>query len=268
MSSFGRSNNVDFRQQQQGPRHEIRYKTSNPMLSERRFAEATWTDTSERMTINGTANKVGFLLLCCLTSALFVWTRVGDGGGMGLAIGGAIGGFIVALVTTFKPEWSAVTAPIYAVLEGLFIGGVSAMMESRYPGIALQAAGLTFGVFFSLLFAYKTRLIRVTETFRSGVIVAMMGLMLVYLVSFFVRMFTGFPLAFIHEGGMFGIIFSLVVVAIASANLLLDFDFIEVTAEEGAPKYMEWFGAFGLMVTLVWLYIEILRLLAKLRDND
>jgi uncharacterized YccA/Bax inhibitor family protein len=267
MSSFGRSGNTDVRQQQRGPRHNIRYKTSNPMLSERRFAEIAWDGTSERMTINGTANKVGFLLVCCLTAALFTWTRA-EGGSMGFAIGGAIGGFIVALITTFKPDWSPVTAPIYAVLQGLFIGGVSAMMEMRFPGIALQAAGLTFGVFFSLLFAYKTRLIRVTETFRSGIIVAMMGLMLVYVVSFFVRMFTGFPLAFIHEGGIFGIIFSLVVVAIASANLLLDFDFIEATAEEGAPKYMEWFGAFGLMVTLVWLYIEILRLLAKLRDND
>lgn len=266
MSSFGRSNNTNYRQQE-GPRYNIRYKTSNPILSERRFASVPLAD-GERMTINGTANKVGFLLLCCLTGALFTWSRAIDGGGLGFAIGGAIGGFIVAIITSFKPEWSGITAPIYAVLEGLFIGGVSALMESRYPGIALQAAGLTFGVFFSLLFAYKTRLIRVTETLRSGIIIAMMGLMLVYLVSFFVRIFTGYPLAFIHEGGMFGIIFSLVVVAIASANLLLDFDFIEAAAEEGSPKYMEWFGAFGLMVTLVWLYIEILRLLAKLRDDD
>lgn len=266
MSSFGRQTNTNFRQQQ-GPRYNIRYKSGNPVLSERRFSSVPLAD-GERMTIDGTANKVGFLLLCCLTGALFTWSRAIDGGGMGFAIGGAIGGFILALVTTFKPEWSPVTAPIYAVLEGLFIGGVSAMMEMRYPGIALQAAGLTFCVFFSLLALYKTRVIRVSETFRSGVMVAMMGLMMVYLVSFFVRMFTGYPLAFIHQGGIFGIVFSLVVVAIASANLLMDFDFIEAAAEEGAPKYMEWFGAFGLMVTLVWLYIEILRLLAKLRDDD
>jgi uncharacterized YccA/Bax inhibitor family protein len=265
MSSFGRSSNTNYRQE--GPRYNVRRKSGNPILSERRFASVPLAD-SERMTIDGTANKVGFLLLCCLVGALFTWSRALEGSGMGFAIGGAIGGFIVAIITTFKPEWSPVTAPIYAVLEGLFIGGVSAMMESRYPGIALQAVGLTFGVFFSLLVAYKTRLIRVTETFRSGVIVAMMGLMLVYLVSFLVRIFTGYPLAFIHEGGIFGIVFSLVVVAIASANLLMDFDFIEAAAEEGSPKYMEWFGAFGLMVTLVWLYIEILRLLAKLRDDD
>ncbi|TAE24294.1 MAG: Bax inhibitor-1/YccA family protein [Candidatus Kapaibacterium sp.] len=267
MSSFGRSQNTNFRQQQQGPRYNIRYKTSNPILSERRFASVPLAD-GERMTIDGTANKVGFLLLCCLTGALFTWSRAMDGAGMGFALGGAIVGFIFAIVTSFKPEWSAVTAPIYSVAQGLFIGGVSAMMEMRYPGIALQAAGLTFGVFFSLLFAYKTRLIRVTETFRSAVMIGMMGLMIVYLVSFFVRMFTGYPLAFIHQGGVFGIIFSLVVIAIAAANLLMDFDFIESVAEEGAPKYMEWFGAFGLMVTLVWLYIEILRLLAKLRDDD
>jgi uncharacterized YccA/Bax inhibitor family protein len=272
MSSFGnsRNSNTQFRQT---PRYNVPYKTSNPALSERRFAERAWDGVGERMTIEGTANKVGILLILCLVSALFTWSQVGitSGGEVygvgGWLVGGAIGGFIVAMVTTFKPEWSGVTAPMYAVLEGFFIGGFSALLEMRYPGIAVQAAGLTFGVFISLLLAYKTRLIRVTETFRSGLIVAMMGLGLVYLVGFLLRMFSGYQLPF-FQGGIIGIGFSLVVVAIAAANLLMDFDFIEAAADEGAPKYMEWYGAFGLMVTLVWLYIEILRLLAKLRSDD
>jgi uncharacterized YccA/Bax inhibitor family protein len=272
MGSFGNSTNTNARQQQHNrPQYGVPYKTSNPALSERRFSSIMGSDTGgERMTINGTVNKMGFLLLCCLVTAMWAWsgvTRIDSSVG-GLLIVGAIGGFIVAMITTFKPEWSPVTAPIYALLEGLFIGGVSAVLEMRYPGIAMQAAGLTFGVFISLLVAYKTRLIRVNETFRSGVIIGMMGLCFVYLISFFVRMFTGYPLAFIHEGGIFGIGFSLVVIALASANLLLDFDFIESAAEEGAPKFMEWYGAFGLMVTLVWLYLEMLRLLTKLRSDD
>jgi uncharacterized YccA/Bax inhibitor family protein len=267
MSSFGNrgAENANFREQNNRPRYGVPYKTSNPALSERRFASVAGTGTGEPMTIDGTVNKIGFLLLCCLATALWTWSQITDinsNVGSLLAVG-AIGGFIVAIVTTFKPEWSPVTAPIYALLEGLFVGGLSAVLESRYPGIALQAVGLTFGVFIALLVAYKTRLIRVNETFRSGVIIAMLGLLLVYVVSFFVRMFTGFPLPFIHEGGLFGIGFSLVVIAIASANLLLDFDFIESAAAEGAPKYMEWYSAFGLMVTLVWLYIEILNLLRK-----
>lgn len=271
MGSFGNSGSNN--QYRQAPRYKVPYKTSNPALSERRFADLEWDRAGERMTIEGTANKIGLLLVLCLVSALFTWSRVGiTSGGEVYGVGGwiavgAIGGFIVALVTTFKPEWSAVTAPLYAVLEGLFIGGFSALLEMRYPGIAVQAAGLTFGVFIALLFAYKTRLIRVTETFRSGLIVAMMGLALVYLVGFLLRMFSGYQLPF-FQSGLVGIGFSVIVVGIAAANLLMDFDFIEAAADEGAPKYMEWYGAFGLMVTLVWLYIEILRLLAKLRDND
>jgi uncharacterized YccA/Bax inhibitor family protein len=271
MSSFGNvRNSSDSRQ---GRRYKVPYKTSNPALSERRFSDLAWDGTGERMTLDGTANKIGLLLALCLVSALWTWSRVGitSGGeiyGAGdWMIGGAIGGFIVALITTFKPEWAGVTAPIYAVLEGFLIGGLSAFLEALYPGIAVQAAGLTFGVFVAMLAAYKTRLIRVTETFRSGVIIAMLGLGLVYLVGFLLRAFTGYYLPF-FQGGIIGIGFSLVVVALAAANLLMDFDFIEAAAEEGAPKYMEWYGAFGLLVTLVWLYIEILRLLAKLRSDD
>ena len=178
--------------------------------------------------------------------------------------GGAIGGLIVAIITVFKKHWSYVTAPIYALLEGLMLGGISAMMEAIYPGIVFQAIALTFGVLFSLLFAYKTRLIKVTENFKLGVAAATGGIFLIYLVSWIAGMFgTGIP--YIHESGLIGIGFSLFVVVIAALNLVLDFDFIEKGAENGAPKYMEWYAAFGLMVTLIWLYIEILRLLTKLR---
>jgi uncharacterized YccA/Bax inhibitor family protein len=271
MSSFsGRS---DFRQRQD---RDAAYRTGNPILSERRFATSAASSTSrsiattgERMTIEGTANKTGVLLLCALVPAMFVWSRFFTDQSVGGFIAlGAIGGLIVALVTTFKAEWSPVTAPIYAALEGLFIGGLSAVMEARLPGIALQAGGLTFGVLFTMLALYKACIIRVTDTFRTVILAATGGIALVYLVSGLMRLFTGYPIPLIHEGGVFGIIFSLVVVGVAAFNLAMDFDFIETAADEGAPKFMEWYGAFGLMVTLVWLYIEILRLLAKLRSDD
>jgi uncharacterized YccA/Bax inhibitor family protein len=270
MSSFsGRS---DFRQRQD---RDTAYRTGNPILSERRFA-ANMTNAhsqsiamGERMTIEGTTNKTGVLLLCALVPALFVWSRFFTDQPIGGFIAlGAIGGFITALITTFKAEWSPVTAPIYAALEGLFIGGLSAMMEFRLPGIALQAGGLTFGVLFTMLALYKARIIRVTDTFRTIIFAAMGGIVLVYVVSMLMRLFTGYPIPLIHEGGLFGVIFSLIVVGVAAFSLAMDFDFIETAANEGAPKYMEWYGAFGLMVTLVWLYIEILRLLSKLRSNE
>ena len=181
-------------------------------------------------------------------------------------IGGAIGGFVVALITVFKKTWSPITAPIYALLEGLFIGCISSTFEARYPGIVIQAVGLTFGTLFGLLVAYKTGIIKATENFKLGVVAATGGIALIYFVSIILG-FLGIGVPFIHESGLLGIGFSLFVVVIAALNLVLDFDFIEHGAEQGAPKYMEWYAAFGLMVTLVWLYIEILRLLAKLRDR-
>jgi len=246
------------------------FRSSNPALSERRFSSfPTSTVGSERMTIEGTANKAGLLLVLALLPALFVWSRVFVGESVGgfLALG-AVGGLIVGIVTVFKPEWSPVTAPIYAALQGLVIGGISALMDAVYPGIAMQAGMLTFGIFFSLLALYKTRIVRVTETFRTAVFAATAGVALVYVVSWMMRLFVGYPIPYIHEGGIIGIIFSLVVVGIAAMNLVLDFDFIETAADEGAPKFMEWFSAFGLLVTLIWLYIEILRLLTKLRGDD
>ena len=183
------------------------------------------------------------------------------------ALGGAIGGFILAMVTVFKKTWSPVTAPLYALVEGFFLGAISAVFELKYPGIVFQAVVLTFGTLGALLAAYRSGLIRATENFKLGVVAATGGIALVYLVSMGLRLF-GKDIPLIHESGLVGIGFSLFVVEIAALNLVLDFDFIESGVEAGAPKYMEWYGAFGLMVTLVWLYIEFLRLLAKLQSRD
>jgi uncharacterized YccA/Bax inhibitor family protein len=179
---------------------------------------------------------------------------------------GAIGGLILALITILKKQWAGTTAPLYALCEGLVLGAISLVFEKAYPGIAFQAISLTFAVFASLLIAYKAKLIVVTDKFRSIVIAATMGLGLFYLVTFILGFFK-INVPIITSSSLFGIGFSIFVVAIASLNLILDFDFIERASKSGAPKYMEWFAAFGLLVTLVWLYLEILRLLSKLRDR-
>jgi uncharacterized YccA/Bax inhibitor family protein len=171
------------------------------------------------------------------------------------------------MVTTFKKEWSPVTAPIYALLEGLALGGLSAVIDLRYPGIAIQAVGLTFGTLFVLLLAYRSGLIKVTEKFRMGIVAATGGIMLFYLLQMLLGFF-GVQFVSINGSGIVGIGFSLFVVAIAALNLVLDFDFIERGVQYGAPKYMEWYGAFGIIVTLVWLYLEILRLLSKLNRRS
>jgi len=180
-------------------------------------------------------------------------------------IGGALVGFVTAMVTVFKQTWSPLTAPVYALCEGLFLGGISAIFEKSYPGIAIQAVALTFAVMFVLLLAYKTGIIRATRGFKLGVIAATGAIALVYMVSFFLQLFGWSGLSFIYSSTPLGIGISVIVVIIAALNLILDFDFIETAARMGAPKYMEWYGAFGLMVTLIWLYLEILRLLAKTR---
>ena len=181
---------------------------------------------------------------------------------------GLFGGMIFALITIFKKNWAMYTAPIYAILEGFFLGGISAIFESQYPGIVIQATGLTFGTLASLLVLYKTGVIKPTENFRLMIVSATAGIALLYLVNILMTAFGGGSgIGFIHSNGLMGIGFSLFVVGIAALNLVLDFDFIEQGSENGLPKYMEWFGAFSLMVTLVWLYLEILRLLAKIRSN-
>jgi uncharacterized YccA/Bax inhibitor family protein len=180
---------------------------------------------------------------------------------------GLFGGFIFAMITSFKKEWSPVTAPIYALLEGLALGGISAIFDLRYPGIGIQAVSLTFGTLFVLLLAYRSGLIQVTQKFRMGIVAATGGIMLFYLLEMVLGFF-GIQFASINGSGIVGIGFSLIVVAVAALNLVLDFDFIERGVQYGAPKYMEWYGAFGIMVTLVWLYLEILRLLSKLRSRN
>jgi uncharacterized YccA/Bax inhibitor family protein len=218
------------------------------------------------MTVEGTINRTVILLALLLVSAGFVWSMANTAA-MGLSVVGAVAGFILALVIMFKKEWAYICAPIYAVCEGLFIGGISAFFELRYPGVVMQATSLTFGTLFALVIAYRSGYIKVTEKFKAGVFAATMGIALVYLLSFVLGMF-GMPLAFINGSGAMGILFSLFVVGLAALNLVLDFDFITTATQQGAPRYMEWYAAFGLMVTLVWLYIELLRLLVKLRGRD
>ena len=248
-------------------------RTANPALNAKTFRNLpAAVDTDQAMTIQGTVNKTSIMLLLLIISASWTWGKFFSWGGNSAAvypwmIGGAIGGFAVAMVTVFKKHWSGITAPIYAILEGLFLGGISAVFEAMYPGIVMQAVTLTFGTLFGLLLAYKSGLIKVTENFRLGLVAATGGIFLVYMASFILGFF-GINMPFIHESGLIGIGFSLFVVVIAALNLVLDFDFIEQGAEAGAPKFMEWYGAFGLMVTLIWLYVEMLRLLAKLRGRD
>ena len=252
-------------------------KTANPALSEKTFQDLPGTgygsaiDVTNRMTLSGTVNKTGILLICAFASAAWTWqrfTQTHDPADVApLLLVGALGGFICAMVTIFKKEWSPITAPIYALLEGLLLGGLSAIFDVRYPGIAIQAVGLTFGTLFVLLLAYKSGLIKVTQKFRLGVIAATGGIMVFYLLQMVLGFF-GVQFLTVNGSGPIGIAFSLFVVAIAALNLVLDFDFIEQGVNYGAPKYMEWYGAFGLMVTLVWLYLEILRLLSKLRSRN
>jgi len=246
-------------------------RTANPALNSKTFTGfGQITDTSRAMSIQGTVNKIALLALLVLITSSWTWHLYYASGNPSAVIpwviGGAFGGFIVALITIFKKQWAYFTAPIYALLEGLFLGGISAIFEAQYPGIVIQAVSLTLGTLFCLLLAYRSGVIKVTENFKLGVAAATGGIALIYLATLALGFF-GVRMPFIHESGLIGIGFSLFVVVIAALNLVLDFDFIESGAESGAPKYMEWYAAFGLMVTLIWLYIEILRLLAKLRSR-
>ena len=236
-------------------------RSGNPVFGDK-FNQSQGFVGSERMTLDGTVNKTGILLGLCFIGAIISWNIPNPI----LIIGGALVGFGLAIYTSFVPRNAGITAPIYAFVEGLFLGGISLMFEMEYPGIAIQAIGLTFGTLASLLFFYKSGLIKPTENFRLMIFSATFGIMILYLVSI-VMSFFGSGIGFIHSNGIFGIGFSLFVVCIAALNLVLDFDFIEQGAENSLPKYMEWYGAFSLMVTLIWLYLEILRLLAKLRSR-
>jgi uncharacterized YccA/Bax inhibitor family protein len=222
------------------------------------------------MTIQGTVDRTAILLAVTIFTAIWPWRMLFETRDPAvvtpfLAIG-LLGGFVVSMVTIFKKSWAPVTAPIYAACEGLALGGLSALMDLRYHGIAFQAMALTFGVLAVMLVAYRTRLVRATEGFKLGVIAATGGIALVYLGSMVLGLF-GVRLGFLTSSSPLSIGISLLVVGVAALNLVLDFDVIEQGARRGAPKYMEWYGAFALLVTLVWLYLELLRLLAKLNDR-
>ena len=240
-------------------------RSGNPALSKKTF-ENLRTTSEGVMTLDGAVNKTAISMGILLLAAYYTYSNAI----MDYILIGFIGGFIVAIVTIFKKEWSPITVPIYAVLEGLALGGISKMYADAFePGIVPQAIMLTLGILFALLFAYKSKIIQATENFKLGVFAATAGIGIVYLVSFVMSMFGGgaLPVMDPTNASMLSIGFSLFVVVIASLNLVMDFDFIEQGAASGAPKYMEWYGAFGLLVTLIWLYLEILRLLAKLRSR-
>jgi uncharacterized YccA/Bax inhibitor family protein len=241
------------------------FRTSNPALNEKAFRGEI--ATGEAMTLQGAVNKTGALLLCVVATAAWTWGLAhspNPENAFPWMIGGLLGGLVTAMVTIFKKQWAPLTAPLYALLEGLVLGGISAVFEKSYPGIAVQAVGLTFGTLFVMLMAYKTGVIRATERFKVGVIAATGGIAVFYLVVMLLGLFH-VNVGILYSSSPLGIAFSLFVVVIAALNLVLDFDMIETGVNMGAPKYMEWYGAFGLMVTLIWLYLEILRLLSKAR---
>ncbi len=247
-------------------------RTANPALNSKTFTSLDYAGgQGETMTLQGTVNKTGILLLLTIISAVWVWNKffasLDSGAVMPWIAVGAIGGFVLGLVTAFKKNWSAVTAPFYALAEGLALGGISSIFEMQFPGIVIEAVALTFGTLLCLLVAYKSGLIRPSENFKLGVVSATGAIALFYFVTIILGFF-GVNTSFFYGNSLLSIGISVVIVIIAALNLVLDFDFIEGGAANGAPKYMEWYSAFGLLVTLVWLYIEILRLLAKLRSRE
>ena len=255
-------------------------RTANPVLNENTFSQAPSYGAAGTMTIQGVVNKTAILLFILGACAYYVWQKVLQPTPIlteeraiatsqqvaPFIMGGLFGGFILGMITTFARQWASITAPLYAVCEGFFLGGISAYFEITYPGIVGQAVLLTFGTLLSLLLAYKSGMIKVTDNFRLGIFAATGGIALFYLLTMILGFFK-IQVPVVYGSSPLGIAFSFFVVVIAALNLVLDFDFIERGARTGAPKYMEWYGAFGLIVTLVWLYLEILRLLSKLMDN-
>lgn len=247
------------------------FESHNPVMQEeiyQRTSEETLDNSfiqvrGERMTVQGAINKTFILALIMLMTA-----TVGYGmPSMPLVIGSAIGGLIVVIIAARKPNLSPTLAPLYAAIEGFFVGAVSAFYSQAFEGIILQAVSLTLAVLFMMLFIYKSGLIKVTASFRTGVVMATGAILLVYVVNFVLGFF-GMSIPVLHSSGTFGIVISLVIIGVASMNLLLDFDNFEKGEKHGAPAYMEWFSGMGLLITLVWLYVEILRLLAIFSSND
>nr|WP_315165169.1 Bax inhibitor-1/YccA family protein [uncultured Flavobacterium sp.] len=251
------------------------FNSNNPFLNNKTFSskkdvvhQATIIDFNQEMTLAGTINKSLILFLLLTASASIIWWMTFNGmNPIVPAIGGAIVGLVLVLISAFKPQYSPYLAPGYALFEGLFIGGVSAIFEAKYPGIVTQAVGATFVTFAVCLGLYKYRIVKVTEQFKSVVVAATLAIATYYLISWLFSMFTSFVP--VHYGSsLMSIGISVFVIVIAALNLFLDFDRIEKGAEQKMPKYMEWYGAMGLMITLVWLYVEFLRLLSKLSSKD
>jgi len=247
-------------------------ESSNPTLNERTFGAARVGMGEPAMTVQGTVNKALILLAVLMATALWTWTQTSNPASAGSAnmigMGGMIVGFILALVISFKPTLAPALAPVYAACEGLILGVISAYFEMRYPGIVIQAVGLTFAVTLAMLLGYKSGFLQATPALRKGLMIAMGGIFVFYMVVMVAGFFGIHPPGFINGGGPLGIAFSLFVVGIASMSLVLDFDLIESASRQGVGKYMEWYGAFALMVTLVWLYLEILRLLSKVNRRN
>ncbi len=239
-------------------------RTANPVLNARTLDVAN--TGAGVMTIQGTVSRTAMLLALLFAATLLTWKPAAPQGSAGWIMTGAVAGFVTALITVFKKPFAPVTAPVYAVCQGIMLGGISSLFEARFPGIVMQAVLLTFGTLGALLLAYTSRMIRATENFKLGVFAATGGIALFYLVSWILGFFS-VQIPMIADSSPAGIIFSGIIVVVAALNLVLDFDFIEHGAEQGAPKYMEWYAAFGLIVTLVWLYMEILRLLSKLQSR-
>ncbi len=251
------------------------FKSSNPVFSEKRFKDTVLDNVvshDNAMTVNGTLQKFGFMFLMVMGTAFYAWKEFNEGGNvMPLIWTGAIGGLVVAVVIMFKKEWAPYLAPAYALLEGLLVGGISAYYNYAFaeqaPGIIMNAVGLTFGTCIAMYLLYTFKIIKATAKFRAIVVTATTGIFIFYMLNLVLGMF-GITIPFLHESSALGIGFSLFVVALAALNLILNFDMIETGAEMGAPKYMEWYSAFGLLVVIVWLYLEILRLLSLLSGRD
>lgn len=257
----------------------MNFESRNPFLNNKSFSATSATskdevhhasiiDYNQDMTLSGTINKTLLLFLLLTASAMVTWWMSFNGINVMIpTIGGAIVGLILVLISAFKPQYSSYLAPGYALFEGLFIGGISAIFEAMYPGIVIQAVGATFVTFAVCLGLYKFKIVKVTEQFKSVVVAATLAIATYYLISWLVSMFTSFQPVH-HGNSMMSIGISVFVIIIAALNLFLDFDRIEKGVQEKMPKYMEWFAAMGLMITLVWLYIEFLRLLSKLSSKD
>jgi len=249
-------------------------ESGNPTLSQKIFSRSTSAISGEAMTVRGAINKFGFLLLMVTAGAAFAWHQyysklaLEDARQLVSAYWmiGLFGGFICAIAISFKPNWAPYLSPAYGILEGLFLGGISAVLneafQKTYPGIITQAVGLTFGVAIAMFLLYNFRIIKATEKFKSVILSATLGIGLFYLITLVLRFFH-VNVPFMYDASPLGIGISLFVIAIAALNLILDFDMIERGADMGAPKFMEWYGAFGLLVTMVWLYLEILKLLSR-----